>query len=372
MDKKQKKDKLFNTLIPAIAVLISIVGLFFTFLKELTQDRYFGILLSIVSVSFSITISIFILSLFKQKRKGNIFISYSNKDKQFVEKLINSLKIKRFNIIYDNEIVKIGDDWHEAILSGIEKSDIIIAVISDNYNASKFVSEELRFAKEYKKKILPIRINNTTKIPKGLEDVQFADFTNDYDIGIMQLLKSLISTLNQNTVLKLPQKTIIKGIEKEFKNQQYATNSILKDIEKSSILYVFAMRGGSFSNPEQPLSKCLFSSNIEQKYLISSLQNPFLKVRSEELMQDLSESINLSIKEFQEAEHKNKNIEIKLHEEVLRFRLIILSHCLYVSEVNISRQMPIVLKIDKNSSLYNIYFSFFNELWEKYPLLEIK
>ena len=195
MDKKQKKE-LFNTLISLIAVFISIVGLTLIFIKELTQDMYLGTILSIVSALIAAMISVFTLSVLKRKRKGNIFISYSYEDKLFVEKLIKNLRVKRFNIIYDNEIIKIGDDFHKAIFSEIEKSDVIIVVISNSYNASKFALEEIKLAKKFDKKILPIRINNTSKIPKELESIRFVDFTKDYDKSIMQLMKSLISALN--------------------------------------------------------------------------------------------------------------------------------------------------------------------------------
>jgi len=67
------------------------------------------------------------------------------------------------------------------------------------------------------------------------------------------------------------------GVLRVFKNQKNATKSILKDIEKSDILHLLAMRGESFSHPEKPLSKYLSITRIEQKYLISSLENPYLK-----------------------------------------------------------------------------------------------
>jgi hypothetical protein len=158
------------------------------------------------------------------------------------------------------------------------------------------------------------------------------------------------------------------GVLKVFKNQEDATKSILKDIPKSSILYLLAMKGESFSNPEKPLSKYLHYSNIEHKYLISSLLNPYLKKRNSELQFDMSESITQSIKNIQSAQSKNKNIEIKQHKEVVRFRIILLNHCLYLSfqKVNIPGRESPVLKIDNNSSIYMSFSTLFSDLWDRY------
>ena len=161
------------------------------------------------------------------------------------------------------------------------------------------------------------------------------------------------------------------GVIRVFKTQKNATKSILKNIEKSSILHVLAMRGESFSHPEKPLSKYLSNAKIEHKYLISSLENPYLNTRNEELNFDMSESITQSIKNIKRAQHTNKNIEIKQHKEVMRFRIILLSHCLYLSfqEINVPVRKSPVLKIDKNSSMYKCFYSLFDDLWKEYPLL---
>jgi len=163
------------------------------------------------------------------------------------------------------------------------------------------------------------------------------------------------------------------GVIKVFKDQENATNSILKDIEKSSNFSLLAMRGDSFSNPDKKFYKpLLLNASIKQKYLISSLQNPYLPKRNEELGYDMSVTITASIKNIQQAQSKNKNIEIKQHHEVVRFRIIRLSHCLYLSFQEIDKQgseSP-VLKIDNYGDMYKSFSTLYDDLWEKYPLVE--
>ena len=116
------------------------------------------------------------------------------------------------------------------------------------------------------------------------------------------------------------------------------------------------------------MSVSLHNTEKEQKYLISSLQNPYLDKRGSELKIDMSDSLRQSMKNFQNAQIKNKNIEIKMHKEIVRFRIILLSHCLYLSfqEVNIPGRESPILKIDMNSSIYKCFKSLFNDLWVKY------
>jgi len=163
------------------------------------------------------------------------------------------------------------------------------------------------------------------------------------------------------------------GVLKVFKNQKKATKSIREDIEKSSFLYVFAMRGESFSsdeNEEESLSKQLYNAKIEHKYFISSLDNSYLQIRNSELGFDMSDSITQSIKNLKNAQIKNTNIEIKQHKEVVRFRMILLSHCLYLSfqKAQVPGKKSSVLKIDKNSAMYHSFYTLFDDLWNKYPL----
>ena len=158
------------------------------------------------------------------------------------------------------------------------------------------------------------------------------------------------------------------GVLRIFKNQESATKSMLKDIETSSVLRVLAMKGESFSNHlKEELSTHLYNASIEQRYLISSCDNAYLQTRNKELGVDMSDAIKQSIKNFQKAQVKNKNIEMKLHKEVVRFRIILLDNSLYLSfqETGMPGRKSPVLKIDKDSAMYQNFSTLFTDLWNK-------
>ena len=185
-----------------------------------------------------------------------------------------------------------------------------------------------------------------------------ASLIGGFVLAVLGVLEKWIPFLEFNNI----------GVMKIFKDQNHATNSISEEIEKSKILYVLAMQGSSFSNPEKPLSKVLSNTGIKQRYLISTLENSYLKKRGKELKMDMAHSVNLSVANFKKAQEANSSIQIERHNEVVRFRIILLSDFLYLSfqKVSIPGKESSILKISNSSPMYLSFSSLFNDLWENY------
>lgn len=74
----------------------------------------------------------------------DIFISHSSKDKaDIVEPLVEMLEAKGLAVWYDKNNIYKGDRIKESILSGINESIIYLAIISENFFQSNWVSLEL-------------------------------------------------------------------------------------------------------------------------------------------------------------------------------------------------------------------------------------
>ena len=95
-----------------------------------------------------------------------VFLSYSRKDRKWVNQLLETFKplIRKRNTSFwsDTKIIP-GMDWHEEIKSSLDRSQVVILLISANYLTSKLVEEELSLILERSRKgkldIFPVVIS---------------------------------------------------------------------------------------------------------------------------------------------------------------------------------------------------------------------
>ena len=101
--------------------------------------------------------------------KKNVFISYSHKDKKWLEKIQTNLKVLHFNNfdfdIWDDTRIKAGNEWKEQIKIALEKAGIAILIVSTDFLASEFIRSDelptiLKNSKEEGTKILPLIVGH--------------------------------------------------------------------------------------------------------------------------------------------------------------------------------------------------------------------
>ena len=131
-----------------------------------------------------------------------IFISHSSKDKVFVRKLANDLKIIGHDVWLDEWEIKVGECIVSKIEEGIKNSEYVIIVLSESSVNSGWVE------KEWKSKywdeishsrilVLPAIIEEC-EIPELLKTKKYADFTKNYSIPFFELNKSIQPLVKSN------------------------------------------------------------------------------------------------------------------------------------------------------------------------------
>ena len=112
-----------------------------------------------------------------------IFLSYTSKDAtvadSFVSLLLNGLGLRSENVFYtgsSDTTVQAGLHWRKELLSQIELSDFMIALISDEYFAQQYCVAELAVARALcEGKLIPLRIGpplspkHTSQILNGIQ-----------------------------------------------------------------------------------------------------------------------------------------------------------------------------------------------------------
>lgn len=127
------------------------------------------------------------------EHKDEIFISYSRHDAPvvhpFVKKIQDELKIKCW---IDMKGIESGDQFEDVIIEAINKSKIVLFMLSDNSIKSNWTKKEVYYAEGEQKRIVPIVIDN-----KGLRGWFKFHFGNvDYiDSNSPELVSKLIQNL---------------------------------------------------------------------------------------------------------------------------------------------------------------------------------
>ncbi len=120
-----------------------------------------------------------------------IFISYSRVDEKFILKLADDLRKYEVPIWLDQYDILPGKVWVVAIEEALANASHFLLVMSKASVQSENVLNELDFALEEKKEIIPILIDNCRR-PLTVRTRQYIDFQLSYDNGLENLMKLLI------------------------------------------------------------------------------------------------------------------------------------------------------------------------------------
>jgi len=126
---------------------------------------------------------------------STLFISYSSKDRHFVERLAEDLHTHGVKVWLDKWEINVGDSIIEKIEDGIAENDFLAVVLSLNSTQSNWVRKELSagLIKELNSRsvvVLPILLEKCN-MPLLLSDKKYADFRYDYHAGLNDLIKVL-------------------------------------------------------------------------------------------------------------------------------------------------------------------------------------
>lgn len=192
-------------------MLISAASLMATMLSVLTkrswiqQDSEYILTLGIMLVGITGGIY-FLLVIRRITPKKYIYISYSRRDQEIAKKvsLILSEQFKklskyRFEIISADSI-PFGCDINNAMKENLEKSDIVIVIVSPAYIQSSWCKKEFTTISNEDKQIIPIvteSFSDLTQLPKDISNIKALSLKNcvteeDFSNSILMLAKDLI------------------------------------------------------------------------------------------------------------------------------------------------------------------------------------
>ncbi len=148
------------------------------------------------------------------KNKNDVFISYSHKDRIFVEKLKNRLVESGITVFYDQSDIAVGTVLSDSIYQAIQSAKYLLVVMSPDFFESVWATTEfeLGLSQEFqndKTKVIPL-LYRDCDIPPLLRTTLYADFRTDESFE--QSFPKLLMALFEKPISSFRQPKKEKGI----------------------------------------------------------------------------------------------------------------------------------------------------------------
>src|SRR5215469_9430248 len=114
------------------------------------------------------------------------FFSYSRDDSEFVLRVAGDLKAAGANVWLDQLDIVPGQRWDRAVEDALANCPSILVILSPASVNSTNVMDEVSFALEEKKTVIPVMYKDCT-VPFRLRRVQYVDLRQDYARGLKGL-----------------------------------------------------------------------------------------------------------------------------------------------------------------------------------------
>lgn len=115
------------------------------------------------------------------------FLSYSRVDEQFALRFARDLQDGGVSVWVDQFDIRPSEHWDRAIERAVQRCEGLIVILSPRSVASDNVADEISFAIESGKKVLPVLIERCT-VPLRITRMHLIDATTDYGRALRQCL----------------------------------------------------------------------------------------------------------------------------------------------------------------------------------------
>ena len=125
-----------------------------------------------------------------------VFISYSRRDMEIADRLVEALDGEGFQVTIDRRDLPYGEEWLKELTDFIAGADTVVALVSPAFIASKACNWELGQVKATNKRLVPLVIEPVAiaDLPETIGKIHLLPATGAFDLGLH--LKALVNALN--------------------------------------------------------------------------------------------------------------------------------------------------------------------------------
>jgi hypothetical protein len=121
-----------------------------------------------------------------------IFICYARHDVGFALQVEADLRAAGKTVWIDRTGINAGESWDQVVETALARSADIVVVLSPAAVTSRHVLDELSYALDENKRIIPL-LYQACRVPLRIRRLQYIDFTLSYDQALATLLAQLMS-----------------------------------------------------------------------------------------------------------------------------------------------------------------------------------
>ena len=131
-----------------------------------------------------------------------LYISYSHHDKLIVDQFVTALSSRGLPVWQDISEIAPGDNWQEAIESGIKSASALLYFISANSTKSEWMQREIEAFIRRDLPIIPVMIDDVglKGVPPALRSIQWLDLKT----GIDHAADSIVKLLSEDIQIEAP------------------------------------------------------------------------------------------------------------------------------------------------------------------------
>ena len=182
----------------------------------------------------------------------DVFISYSRKDyvddagnaldNNILSKIKDTLKANGISYWFDEEGIYSGDEFASVLTNAIRNSRIFMFISSINSNQSKWTSNEISTAMEFKKPIIPFRIDNSPYNDSVMMKIVSFDYIECRDSE--KAMSKMLRAVKHHLSLSISQQKVFVPDVKKILNENDANNNSPKAELEENIKLQRVNRGG--------------------------------------------------------------------------------------------------------------------------------
>ncbi|MCI7322306.1 MAG: toll/interleukin-1 receptor domain-containing protein [Lachnospiraceae bacterium] len=180
---------------------------------------------------------------------NEIFLSYSSKDKDYAERVINYIEDNGYDCFIASRDISGGNHYAKNIVNVISACKLVILIASSNSNESEHVLNEIDICVEKKKKIIPLFIEDFDICDEFRYYLGRSQRVVVHDGDMEEVLPRLLDSVKQEYPKKVSQNQVGE-VEEPAENKE--TNKISKTV------FEYDHNRGIMINPEDRMRNISF------------------------------------------------------------------------------------------------------------------